>query len=94
MKIYRKYVFYQCRRVMTHQDVDINNGIYRDYSVVTLHPGRNRIYPLGLGTNNVPGSRFPSQSCHNVISTRVRPFFCVVTPLFSDVSFTFLFPRK
>ena len=45
------------------------NDIYKGYSVVTLHPGRKRIYPLGLVTNNVPGILFSSQSCHNYDST-------------------------
>ena len=61
---------------------------------VTLHPGRKQMYPLGSGVNNVPRMLFISQSCQNYDSTPGTPLFCVVTPLFSHSSFTFLFPRK
>ena len=45
---------------------------------VSLHLTRcrNVIYPLGLMINNVPGTLFSLQSCHNYVSTPwVIPFF-------------------
>ena len=97
----RKHVVYKCRRLMTHQDfiyvfvlLHKRDDTCKGYSVVTLHPGRKRIYPLGFSVNNVPGSLFLLQSCHDYDSTRVRPFFFVVSTLFLHLSFTFLSDSK
>ena len=46
---------------------------------VSLHltRGRNVIYPLGVLINNVPGTLFSLQSCHNYVYTPwVTPFLC------------------
>ena len=62
---------------------------------VMVHPGgRNRIYPLGSGVQNIPGTLFSSQMCHIVISTPGETVLFVVTRLFSDSSFTFLFDSE
>ena len=53
--------------------------------------GRNVIYPLGLMINNVPGTLFSLQSCHNYVSTPGDTVFCVITPSNSELSITFYF---
>ena len=67
---------------------------YTQYFYDRVYPGRNRIYPPGLVTHNVPGILFLSQYCHYYVSTPGETVICVVTPLFSDESVTFCFLEK
>ena len=48
--------------------------IFLNFQFYPGYPGRCRIYPPGLRTNNVPGTLFSLQSCHNYDSTPGRSF--------------------
>ena len=62
---------------------------------VSLHitRGRKRISPLVLMINNVPGTLFSLQSCHNYVFTPGDTVFCVITPSNYESSITFLFSQ-